>query len=105
MEGEREQTEWGERVGMREERKSGCERRDRVGGGRERVVEKEVREGEGGNERGESGSERGEIEWGKEWRGEKKRGGREKERVCVRKREGNERGEEVRVWEGEKEWE
>ena len=109
---ERGEREWwrkrggGKSVGMREERKSGCERRDRVGGGRERVVEKEVREGEReeegecGNERGESGSERGEIEWGKEWRGEKKRGGREKERVCVRKREGNERGEEgERVWE------
>ena len=38
MEGEREQTEWGERVGMREERKSGCER-----GEIERVVEKERR--------------------------------------------------------------
>ena len=72
-------------MGMREERKSGCERRDRVGGGRERVVEKEVREGE--REEG-VGKESGE---------ERKRG--EGERVCVRKREGNERGEEGRVWE------
>ena len=54
---EREQTEWGERVGMREERKSGCERG-------ERVVEKEVREREREEGR-ECGNERGEIEWGK----------------------------------------
>jgi hypothetical protein len=59
MEGEREQTEWGERVGMREERKSGCER-----GEIERVVEKEVREREREEGR-EGGNERGEIEWGK----------------------------------------
>ena len=72
-------------MGMREERKSGCERRDRVGGGRERVVEKEVREGER-EEEGECGNERGESGRDRVERREKEGRERERESVCEKER-------------------